>query len=99
MVDIDLLRSRIFIVRRLFRGLCLCNFVEYLNLFRLLDAADFVLKLTCIELPALNVLACLFAGDDNDQLRDLAAVHPFFKLRHDLLDVRLDLVVGGDCKR
>jgi len=97
-VDIDLLRSRIFVVGRLFRGLCLCNFVEYLNLSRLSDAADEVLKTTCIELPALDVLACLFAGDDNDQLRDLAAVHPLFELRHDLFYVRLDLVVGGHCK-
>jgi hypothetical protein len=70
-----------------------------LNLSRLSDTADSVWELTCIKLPALDVLACLFAGDDNDQLRDFAAVHPLFKLRHDLFDVRLDLVVSGNCKR
>ena len=41
------------------------------------------------------MLAGFLAGDDNDELGDLATVHPLFELRHDLLDVRLDLVVGS----
>jgi hypothetical protein len=57
------------------------------------------LRRTHVELPSLNMLAGLFAGDDNNKLGDLAAVHPLFELRHDLLDVRLDLVVGGHCVR
>jgi len=51
---------------------------------------------TYIKLPPLDMLACLFAGDDNDELGYLASVHPLFELRHDLLDVGLDLVVGRD---
>jgi hypothetical protein len=42
------------------------------------------------------MLARLFAGDDDDELGYLAAVHPLFELRHDLLDVGLDLVIGRD---
>ena len=45
------------------------------------------------------MLASLFTGDDHHELGDLAAVHPLFELRHDLLDVRLDLVIGGYCAR
>jgi hypothetical protein len=55
--------------------------------------------LTHIELPAFHVLASLFARDDYDKFGYLAAVHPFFQLGHDLFDVRLDLVVGGNCRR
>jgi hypothetical protein len=44
-------------------------------------------------LPALDVLACFFARDYYNKLGDLAASHPFLKLRHDLLDVGLDLIV------
>lgn len=37
--------------------------------------------------------------DDNDKLRDLATRHPFVQLRHNLLDVGFDLVVGGNYDR
>ena len=47
-----------------------------------------------VELPPLDVLARVLVRDDDDKLRDLAADHPLVQLRHDLLDVRLDLVVG-----
>lgn len=43
------------------------------------------------------MLSRLFAGDDNDEFRDLATIHPLFQLGHDLLDVCLYLIVGGDC--
>lgn len=49
---------------------------------------------TDVKLPPLNVLAGVFIRNDDDQLRDLAAHHPPVQLRHDLLDVRLNLVVG-----
>ena len=49
-----------------------------------------------VELPALDVFAGFFAGDDDDELRDFAADHPFVELGHDLFDVGFDLVVGGN---
>lgn len=49
-----------------------------------------------VELPALDGFAGLFACDDDDELRDLAAGHPFVELGHDLLDVGFDLVVVGN---
>jgi hypothetical protein len=49
---------------------------------------------TCVELPALDVLARVFTRYDHDELRDLAADHPFIELSHDFLDIRFDLVVG-----
>lgn len=49
---------------------------------------------TYVELPALDVLARVLVGEDDDQIRDLAPHHPLVKLGHDLLDVGLDLVVG-----
>ena len=54
-------------------------------------------KETYIELPSLNVLARVLVRDDDDEARDLTADHPLVELRHDALDVGLDLVVGGDC--
>ena len=51
--------------------------------------------MTYVKLPALDMLASLFARNDNDKLGDLAPIHPLLQLTHDLLDVRLDLVVGG----
>lgn len=51
---------------------------------------------TYVELPALDVLACIFIRDHDDQLGDLAADHPLIQLGHDLLDIRSDLVVCGD---
>jgi hypothetical protein len=53
-------------------------------------------ELLYIKLPPLYVLSCLFARDDNHEFRNLATVHPFFQLSHDLLDIRLDLIVGRD---
>ena len=47
-----------------------------------------------VELPALDVLAGVFVGNDDDELGYLAADHPFVELGHDLLDVGFDLVVG-----
>jgi hypothetical protein len=52
-----------------------------------------------IKLPPLYVLTGLLASDDDDELGNLAPVHPVLELRHDLLDVRLDLVVGGNWMR
>ena len=52
---------------------------------------------TYVELPPLDVLAGVLVRDDDDEARDLAADHPLVELRHDALDVGLDLVVGGDC--
>lgn len=49
-----------------------------------------------IELPALDVFAGVFVGDDDDELGDFAANHPFVELAHDFLDVGFDLVIGGD---
>jgi hypothetical protein len=49
---------------------------------------------TNIKLPALNVLSGIFACDHYNELRDLAANHPFVKLGHYFLDVGFDLVVG-----
>jgi hypothetical protein len=54
---------------------------------------------TYVELPPLYVLTGLLAGDDNDELGNLASVHPVLELRHDLFDVRLDLVVGSNWVR
>lgn len=51
---------------------------------------------TYVKLPALDVLPGIFVGDHDDELRYLASHHPLVKLRHDLLDVGLDLVVGGN---
>ena len=51
---------------------------------------------TYIELPSLNMLACIFTRNNNHELGDLAADHPFVELAHDLLDVSFDLVVGGN---
>lgn len=56
-------------------------------------------KETHVELPSFNVLARLFAGDDDDQLADFAADHPFVELREDSLEVGFHLVVGCDCVR
>lgn len=50
--------------------------------------------MTHIELPSLNVLAGVVVCDDDDELGDFAADHPFVELAHDFLDVRFDLVVG-----
>ena len=49
-----------------------------------------------VELPALEVLAGLFAAYDDDEFGDLAAGHPFVELGHDFLDVGPDLVVRAD---
>lgn len=49
-----------------------------------------------VELPALDVLPCVFICNDDDELGDLSANHPLVELRHDLLDVSLYLVIGRD---
>lgn len=49
-----------------------------------------------IELPAFDMFAGVFVGDDDDELGDFAANHPFVELAHDFLDVSFDLVIGGD---
>ena len=51
-----------------------------------------------VKLPSFNVLPGLFAGDHHHQLRDFAARHPFVKLRHNPVDIGLDLIVRGDWK-
>lgn len=52
-----------------------------------------------VELPAFDVLAGVFVGDDDDEARNFATNHPFVELGHDFLDVGFYLVVGGDCER
>jgi len=54
--------------------------------------------MTYVKLPALDMLASLLARNDNDKLGDLAPIHPLLQLTHDLLDVRLDLVIGSHCE-
>lgn len=54
--------------------------------------------MTYVELPALDMLASLLARNDNDKLGDLAPIHPLLQLTHDLLDIRLDLVIGSHCE-
>lgn len=49
-----------------------------------------------VELPALDVLARVLVGDDDDEARDFAADHPLVELGHDFLDVGFYLVVGRD---
>lgn len=39
----------------------------------------------------------LLARDNYHKLRDLSSLHPFLQLRHDLLDVGFNLVVGRNC--
>ena len=45
------------------------------------------------------MLAGFLAGNNNNELGDLAAVHPLFELGHDFLDVGFDLVIGRYCSR
>jgi hypothetical protein len=49
-----------------------------------------------IELPTLDMFSSFLACDDNYELGDLAANHPFVQLRHDFLDVGFDLVIRRD---
>lgn len=42
------------------------------------------------------MLARVFVCDDDDELGDLAADHPFVELGHDLFDVGFYLVIGRD---
>jgi len=42
------------------------------------------------------MLARIFAGYDDYELRDLATDHPFVELGHNFLNVGFDLVVRGD---
>jgi hypothetical protein len=51
---------------------------------------------THIKLPALDVLASVLVGNDDDELGDFAADHPLVELGHDLLDVGSYLVIGRD---
>lgn len=50
---------------------------------------------TYIELPPLHVLPSLLTRHHNDKLANLALLHPAAELVHNLLDIRLDLVVAG----
>lgn len=52
---------------------------------------------TYVKLPPLNVLPGVLVRDYNHETRDLAADHPLVQLPHDALNVRLYLVIGGDC--
>ena len=56
------------------------------------------LQRTYVELPSFHVFSCLFARDDNHEFRNLTTNDPFIQLRHNFLDVRFHLVVGGDCR-
>lgn len=51
---------------------------------------------TYVKLPALEVLASIFASYHHHELRDLAPNHPLVQLAHDLLDICFDLVIRGD---
>ena len=76
----DIRWPSIFLVTRRSRRLALAVFSEDLN----------------IELPPFDVFSRLLACNYDDKLRNLASHHPLIQLGHDLLDVSLDLVVGGD---
>ena len=52
-----------------------------------------------VELPPLNVLAGLFTRDDYNEFGHFPTLHPLAQLRHYLLDVGFDLVIGGDYSR
>ena len=52
-----------------------------------------------IKLPSFHVFASLLVRNNHDKLRDLATHHPLVQLRHDLLDIGFDLVVGGNYSR
>lgn len=49
-----------------------------------------------VKLPSFDMLPGIFARDDYYELRDFAARHPFIELRHDLVDVGFDLIIGSD---
>jgi hypothetical protein len=51
---------------------------------------------TYVELPSLNMLAGIFTCNNDDELGDLSADHPFVELGHDFLDISLDLIVRGN---
>ena len=42
------------------------------------------------------MVASLFVGNYDHQLRDLATEHPFIELGHDLLDICPDLIIRRD---
>ena len=90
--------DRILLIRRLFGRFCLCVLPVNLNLGRYQKPCCSKLCMTYVELPALDMLASLLACDDNNKLGDLAPIHPLLQLTHDLLDVRLDLVIGSHCE-
>lgn len=50
---------------------------------------------TYIKLPSFDMLSGFLACDDNNKLRDFAAIHPLLQLTHDFLDVGLHLVISG----
>lgn len=92
----NLLWHRVLLVVRLLGGFCFAVLAEYLDLDGFSGNKQRGGQCTNIELPTLHVFARLLARDDDYQLGDFAAVHPLFELRHDLLDVGLDLIVGRD---
>lgn len=48
-----------------------------------------------IKLPPLNMLPCVFLRHHDDQLADLAVLHPSVQCGHDFADVCFHLVVAG----
>jgi hypothetical protein len=50
-----------------------------------------------VELPPFHMLSSLLICNDHNEFRNFATQHPLVQLRHDLLDVGLHLVVGGNC--
>jgi hypothetical protein len=44
------------------------------------------------------MLSSLLARYDNYKLGDFAPNHPFVQLGHDLLDIRLNLIIRRDCQ-
>jgi len=79
-----------------FDDLLLAPFPDIWTWKRQLPNKCSISELLYIKLPPLYVLSCLLARDNNHEFRNLATIHPFFQLPHDLFDIRLDLIVGRD---
>jgi hypothetical protein len=94
---LNLLGRGVLVVCSLLRRPDLCGFAENLDLDACQLDASRDQRGTYVELPPLYVLTALFAGDDDDEFGYFASVHPVLELRHDLLDIRLDLIIGSNC--
>lgn len=94
-----LLWASVFFVTRSLRLCTLAAFPEYFDLQSPVSPQNLYPpheRVSYIELPSLHVLPSFLVCDDYNKFGDLASHHPLIQLRHDLLDVGLDLVVGSD---